>query len=97
LLRDDACHVDTPVVANAAALTFGSLKVGEAVLGDLALADRPVLVAVKVWEDVAVWVVVRSGVEGNGQGSGGEKGREGSGGEMHFIERLKLISEDRCG
>jgi hypothetical protein len=39
LLCDDACYVDTLIVPDAAALSFGSLKVGEAVLGDLALAD----------------------------------------------------------
>jgi hypothetical protein len=36
-------------------------------------------------------------VELRGAASGDEESREGSGGEMHFIERLKLMSEDRCG
>lgn len=54
LLSNDAYYINTPVVPDAAAIKIGSLKVGEAVLSNLALVDGPVRVVVEVWEDIAV-------------------------------------------
>jgi len=83
---DDAGDVDAFEVAHAAAVVGGRLELGELGLGDLSLADGPVVVFVCAGEDVdvAVGVVAIVAAAEAGQGScedgGGEESRENGGG-----------------
>jgi hypothetical protein len=83
---DNASDVDALEVAHAAAVVGGGLKLRELGLGDLSLADSPVVIFVGTGEDVdvAVGVVVLVAAAEAGQGSsedvGGEESREDGGG-----------------
>jgi len=83
---DDAGDVDAFEVAHAAAVVGGSLELGEFGLGDLSLADGPVVVFVGAGEDVDVAVGVVAGVaaaeagQGSSEDGGGEESREDGGG-----------------
>jgi hypothetical protein len=87
LLRDDARHVDAPVVANATTFLIRSLQVRETGFGDLALADGPVRVAMKGWEDIDISSLAEvAAITGGCQGGGGKEERESREREVHFDE-----------
>jgi len=83
---DDTSDVDALEVAHAAAVVAWGLELRELGLGDLSLADGPVVVFVCAGEDVdvAVGVVVSVAAAEAGQGGsedgGGEESREDGGG-----------------
>jgi len=83
---DDTSDVDALEVAHAAAVVAWGLELRELGLGDLSLADGPVVVFVCAGEDVdvAVGVVVLVAAAEAGQGGsedgGGEESREDGGG-----------------
>jgi len=83
---DDAGDVDALEVAHAAAVVGGGLELGEFGLGDLSLADGPVVVFVCAGEDVdvAVGVIVlvaaAEASQGGSEDGGGEESREDGGG-----------------
>jgi len=84
---DDAGDVDTFEVAHAAAVVGGGLELGELGLGDLSLADGPVVVLVLGGEDVDVGVGVvvcvaaaEASERGCQDGGGGQESREDGGG-----------------
>jgi len=79
---DDAGDVDALEVADAATVIGGCLELRELGLGDLSLADGPVVVLVCVGEDVdvgvgvVVCVAAAEAVEGSSEDGGSEEGRE---------------------